>query len=294
MPTTRRFLSRRWLHGFLGVLALLFGLAMLHPYPRQSLFGPTIRGEPWCVWEMAVRRHLNRAEYEKTLWAKSMRWAGIKNLEMDVIELLDHEEMVPLLLQLTEDPDPVIRQGAVSTFFWHKNLQDPSALPILRARFNDTDVRCRIDATMAVATIEPRERVYPILLQILDDPTSQHRFEAMRALTYLANADDAAFAAMIRHAKDPDPLIRAEIMFSLVSHGKKGVPTLLNGLQDPHMSVCRDALESLEKIGPDAKDAIPALERFLSNKDPSARRLAVDALIAIEPARFEDLKEKKE
>ena len=44
MMTARRF-RRRCLVGRLNVAALLFGLAMLHPHPRQSLFGPTIRGD---------------------------------------------------------------------------------------------------------------------------------------------------------------------------------------------------------------------------------------------------------
>jgi hypothetical protein len=47
MPNFRRFVSRRWLLAFVGAAALVFGLLMLHPYPRQSLFGPTIRGKPW-------------------------------------------------------------------------------------------------------------------------------------------------------------------------------------------------------------------------------------------------------
>ena len=61
MSMFRRFLSRRWLLAVLGAAALLFGLAMLHPYPRQSLFGPTIRGKPWCVWEAAMRCDAHRA-----------------------------------------------------------------------------------------------------------------------------------------------------------------------------------------------------------------------------------------
>lgn len=56
MPDFRRHLTRRRLLGFLAPAAVLFGLLMLHPYPRQSLFGPKIRGEPWCVWEAEVRR----------------------------------------------------------------------------------------------------------------------------------------------------------------------------------------------------------------------------------------------
>ncbi|MBI2807582.1 MAG: hypothetical protein HYX68_21585 [Planctomycetes bacterium] len=51
MSNPLRFLSRRRLLAFFGVALLLFGLAMLHPYPRQSLFGPTIDGIPWCMWE---------------------------------------------------------------------------------------------------------------------------------------------------------------------------------------------------------------------------------------------------
>src|SRR6266498_1809169 len=100
MPTFRRFLSRRWLLGFVGVLALLFGLAMLHPYPRQSLFGPTIRGKPWCVWENEVRRSLHWDEHEKSFFVRSMRWFGIK--EMDLDELFDDAEMLPLMLHLAE------------------------------------------------------------------------------------------------------------------------------------------------------------------------------------------------
>src|SRR5436190_34743 len=75
----RRPLSRRWLRAFLGVLVLLFGLAMLHPYPRQSLFGPTIHGKPLCVWEDAVMRHLHRDMHEKTLTAKLLSWLGVKH-----------------------------------------------------------------------------------------------------------------------------------------------------------------------------------------------------------------------
>ena len=61
MPNFRRFLNRRRLLGFFAAAALLFGLVMLHPYPRQSLFGPTIRGEPWCYWEDEVRWHATHA-----------------------------------------------------------------------------------------------------------------------------------------------------------------------------------------------------------------------------------------
>ena len=48
MSLLRRFPSRRWLLAFAAVLVIA-GVPMLHPYPRQSLFGPTIRGAAWCA-----------------------------------------------------------------------------------------------------------------------------------------------------------------------------------------------------------------------------------------------------
>ena len=59
MSLLRRLSSRRWLLAFAALLVIA-GVPMLHPYPRQSLFGPTIRGKPWCVWEDNLRQRVDR------------------------------------------------------------------------------------------------------------------------------------------------------------------------------------------------------------------------------------------
>ncbi len=284
----RCFLSRRWLFALLGGAALFFGLAMLHPYPRQSLFGPTIRGKPWCVWEAEVRRYVQREEYEKTLYAKTLRWMGVKHVHMDDADLFDHAEMLPLLLHLTSDADPVIRRGVLTQFFWRRNLQDESAAPTLRAWLDDVDPHCRIDAAMALTTIQPNERAFPVLVRILDDPGGECRFDAMRALSYMV--DHAFFDTFVSYAKDADPHIRSEVMFTLHRFGKKALPTLLRGAEDPHIRVRHEAIESLGVLGPDAKEAVPVLERSLSDKEKSVRAAASDALAAIDPERFQHLK----
>src|ERR1043166_481704 len=109
MTGLRRFLSRHWLLASLGGAMILFGLAMLHPFPRQSLFGPTLRGKPWCVWEDAVRRNYNWDQHEKSSWTKTLRWFGVKAVEMDPNDLFNHPEMTPLMVHLTNDPDPEVR-----------------------------------------------------------------------------------------------------------------------------------------------------------------------------------------
>jgi HEAT repeat protein len=79
-------------------------------------------------------------------------------------------------------------------------------------------------------------------------------------------------------------------MFTLHRFGKKALPTLLRGAEDPHLSVRHDAIESLGALGPDAKEAVPVLEQCLSDKEKNVRAAALDALAAIEPERFEQLK----
>src|SRR6266542_2241224 len=131
MPNVRRILSRRSLLAFLGIVAVFFGLAMLHPYPRQLLFGPKIRGRPWCVWEDAIRRFVHEDEYQQTLQAKAFRWLGIQTVAMDSGELFDHDEMMPILLNLTQDSDTRIRQRALVVLYFCKRFRKTEALPAL-------------------------------------------------------------------------------------------------------------------------------------------------------------------
>ena len=123
----RRLLSSNNMLGAIGLAALLFGLAMLHPYPRQSLFGPTIRGKPWCSWEYEVRIYFNDVANEKPFWLKSMEWLRFKHEPMEPNDLFNHAEMTPLLLHLANDPDPIFRRFVVSQFYWHANLNNQSA-----------------------------------------------------------------------------------------------------------------------------------------------------------------------
>ncbi len=92
MPNLRHVLSRRLLIG-IAISALLFSLTMLHPYPRQSLFGPTIRGKPWCVWEAEVRTFANWEDHGNKLSVRVMAWLGFVPTQMEWNELFNHPEM---------------------------------------------------------------------------------------------------------------------------------------------------------------------------------------------------------
>lgn len=60
------------------------------------------------------------------------------------------------------------------------------------------------------------------------------------------------------------------------------VPVLIDALGDQHPRVRVKAINTLAKIGPDAKDAVPALIEVLKDNDFEVRQAAADALEAIE------------
>jgi hypothetical protein len=291
MPNFRRFLSRRWLLAFVSVAALVFGLLMLHPYPRQSLFGPTIRGKPWCVWENAIRRPGAWGDNDKTLTATLFRWIGVKHEPMELRMLLNHPEMLPLVLELAEDQDREMRSAMLWTLPSCDQLRDPSVLPVLRRRLQDEDSYCRVLAARALWHVAKNKEGFAVAQRELEDSRdgNAHR-EASWLLTDASASSPELFPFFAAHAKHPDPGLRREAMTALSRFGKKSLTILCQGLEDADLEVRYCAVAALEYLGPDAKDAVPALARRLNDTEALVRSRTVEALKKIGPQGFEHLK----
>lgn len=303
MPNFRRFPSRRWLLAFVSVAALVFGLVMLHPYPRQSLFGPTIRGKPWCVWEAEVRHFVHNEEYEKSLSARLMRWLGNNYKPMKHKELFDDVDMMPLALHLLDDPDAKIRLETLRAFRWYPSLRAESALPALNARLQDADGENRIHAAAAIWLSKKDKKVIHVLLRELELEEEQIDGGHLTAAFTLRHSDMCDLAPEIlpdlaKHAKHRSQPVRANVMTMMKKFGKKGVPVLVEGLMDADPIVRKFAADALASLGAEAKDAVPALTRLTNDFDgaggePGGRTVsdaAGDALVAIDPQRFQHLK----
>ncbi len=286
MISFSRFLPRPLLI-LVNILALLFGLAMLHPYPRQSLFGPTIRGKPWCVWEDAVRHFVHIQFHDEvidqTLSAKVRHWLGIKHQGMGWTELFDDAEMVPLLLELAEDTDPAVRAAAFHAICNTDKLRHASALPLMRRRLHDDDEENRTNAARALWLLDKDKQVFPVLLRQLADRQYVYRVDAMQLLSGMSAEAPELYPTFVAYATDPDERVRSPVMQAMRHFGKKGLPILLEGLNDTHADVRRAAVNALAGIGPDAKEAIPALERRLNDSDKKVREAVAAALRAIVP-----------
>ena len=287
MPNIRRFLSCRWLLGFVGIVALLFGLAMLHPYPRQSLFGPTIRGKPRCIWEAEIQRFVPR---EESWFEKSFAWFRADRHDLTLPEVFDNAEMLPLVLDMLDDPDPRAQQFAMNQIAQFSALQDRSALPRLRLLLATDALDVRLSAARAIWKIDKDKHVLQVFVKLLDDSDPGLRSLGMMHVASLAGEAPELYPHLAGHVNDSNDRVRSPIMFAMQYFGKKGVPILIVGLNDPSAEVRQAAVDALEELGPVAVEAIPALEARLKDVDATVRRTAPLALQAIDRERFKHLK----
>ncbi len=289
MPNFRRFLSRRWLLGSLGAAALLFGVLMLHPYPRQSLFGPTIRGEPWCAWENTVRRQFG--EHRESFLDPVRRWFGSGRQPMSFDELFDDPEMLPLVVALLDDPDPQVRGICASAIILFPCLRDHSALPALRIMLNDGGLEgaYRVTAAEAIWRIDKDEKTLRWIVKQLDHADSEARSLAMGHVASLCDEAPELFPHVVAQSRDPEASVRCRVMYAMVHFAKKGMPILIDGMRDPDPLVRGSAVAVVEHMGADAKTAVPVVEMLMADADPGVASQARAALQRIDPARYQHL-----
>ncbi len=283
MLNFRRLLTRRWLLGVLGVTALLVGLAMLHPYARQSLFGPIIRGKPQCVWENSVRHQFvnEREPWSKRIWT----WLGVQH-ETVTVEAFDHPEMLPVVVALLDDPNWRVRDLCMLAIAMYPSLQDRSALPALRKWFKEDEVELRLRAGQAIWKIDRDPEVVRWVVTLLDHDDPVVRFLATRDAATLSAEAPELYPHLVAHARDPDWRVRCQVMYGMLNFGEKGVPTLIAGINDVEGNVRDDAIYVAKNLGPDAKAAVPALQARLRDADPNVAHVILNALEAIDPERF--------
>ncbi|HMF14215.1 MAG TPA: HEAT repeat domain-containing protein, partial [Gemmataceae bacterium] len=135
--------------------------------------------------------------------------------------------------------------------------------------------------------LEGLQKTLRALAEALNDPKPQVRLAAVDTLETMG--DDAAPAAphLAWALSDPDRFVRWAAARTLghMSPEKAGadkvVPNLIRMLDDPDLDLRVTAAQSLERYGPDAKAAVPALAKSTGKGDPEIRRAAIRALTGI-------------
>jgi|GEM_PF-2891218 len=122
------------------------------------------------------------------------------------------------------------------------------------------------------------------LLKGLESPIKAKRLQAMKGLGMKGTAAKEAIAPLIDHMRrHKDQELANQAAQALAQIGPPAVGELIKALEDPSAAVQIRALSALGVLGPEARQGIVPISRFLENKDAKIRRLAAWVLGEIGP-----------
>jgi HEAT repeat protein len=159
-----------------------------------------------------------------------------------------------------------------------------SAMPALIAGLSDPDVRGRLAALDALETYGPvAAEAAPALVRTLRDPAIHVRRAAVRALGRIGPADVQetvpALGQLLAPAQDLD--VRMAAAVALDRYGppaRDAVPALIRTTRASDAILRVQAIHTLEALGTDAAPAVPALISSLKDPDGPVREAAAHAL----------------
>ncbi len=135
------------------------------------------------------------------------------------------------------------------------------------ARVNDKD-----SASMDAAVAK--------LVAALKDEEQRTRLIAVKALFDLQPPAERVAPALAEALHDSDPEVLHNVIDALATHAEAAVPRAIDALKNEKLRV--PAIMLLRRLGPKAKDAVPALVSLVkSNRDSALRHEIIDALEAI-------------
>jgi len=193
---------------------------------------------------------------------------------------------IPALQELVRDEDEALQRAAACGLA----KAGPEALPILK------DLPPKTRFTVAVALEELKDEGIATLLELLrDDDPAVRRASAVALGNIVAGLPRGGFQSPPGIPAVAEPIVRllrdqdADVRWAAVQAlGNMKVPEavtpLIELLKEQDATVRRDAATALGRMGPKARQAIPALKALLQDRDADVCRAADEALQRIEAA----------
>lgn len=281
-------MRKRILRGVLLFLAVaVVGAALVIPYYRQLLFGPTYQGVPLCVWQDQIRRQ-TLGEKEHAWLVKVRKWFQPKDESLASVKLT-REERIAIWLTFLDDPVPALRTQAIQVLWgrlgpgWGSGYVtflggDVSLVRLASVDYLGTMGYSEIvwDGTwcslnLPQGMIQPAPPVKPHLLRMLDDDNAEVRQAAFTALSQQGNEAAPAFPRLFELLEHADATRRAQAARTLnATHPKtrSWLERLITMLDDPSADV-RNAVTDCLAAWTDRRMAVAAGPRLvLALRDP--------------------------
>jgi HEAT repeat protein len=181
--------------------------------------------------------------------------------------------LAPILISLLKDPDRDVRVR-VLTALATLGGQAHRVLPVLRAALKETalkdeDESVRSQAVHALLQVGPEpDSEVAGLTDSLQNELDVLRFHAAVALGDLGREAQPAVPLLIHTALwDEDPAVRMEAAMALWKIDRTKAPlviaALIKALANDNELICWIAADRLGQIGPEAREAVPALRQAL-------------------------------
>jgi hypothetical protein len=197
---------------------------------------------------------------------------------------------VPWLTEAAGDQDPRVRSLAFATLGYNRPASK-AAVEALSVGLQDDDARARREAADALGRLGPDAApAAEALAGALGDVDPGVRLRSARALWRIGGkAGELARPALldlVAQTAVTSPPVRLDATEVIVKIGgeteARALASLIALTADGAPAVGREAIECLERFGPRALVAVPALERALADEDRVVRCLAALALSEIE------------
>jgi HEAT repeat protein len=150
----------------------------------------------------------------------------------------------------------------------------------LEAALKSPDAAARARAAEALAEMGPAAKSAAAdLAALVKDPDAKVRRQMIKALVAIRPGIEVGRKVFASLMEDEDPGVRLRAMSALADAGPGAVPLMVESLKNEKVAYW--ACLVLRDMGPDAKDAVPALTEALGSKQPQVRREALLALASI-------------
>ena len=217
--------NHRWCRSVLAV-AILCGLVMLHPFARQSIFGPTIDGIPWCVWEAELRQSAKQSPGGRGGFVAWLAKIGLVDDEPLPLPL-ESSVAMPLYLHLAEDQDVQVRRFVLRSLAGKRlKAHGPEIMPILWRHLDDDDPTCRLYAADGIWSVTKDATARSIVLSLMEHEDSFVRRHAAFSAKEMITHDHAWFDPLMKLTKDSDHYVRCCGVRLMGLVGRRGLPII--------------------------------------------------------------------
>lgn len=175
------------------------------------------------------------------------------------------------------------------------NIGSPAGADALKAAGKSNDPMLKTVSVWALAKVLPDDKIVQRnaaeqLVAALRSSDEHVREAAARGLADLKPDPELVRRALVAALTDEDPVVRGNVVEAISAVGAKVVPDVIKGLKNPELRSACAAI--LGRIGPDAKEALPALVAALKDEttaeqegEETFRAVALVAIASIGPGK---------